>query len=89
LASNATKFSRKGEDIFFVLNEKVRNGKYFIFIEVIDNGIGLSQQDQEKLFQPFFQTTNIKSKRMNPNGNGLGLSICKDIALSMKGDIDC
>ena len=80
LISNAAKFSKKGEEIFVVLREKKLLGKSNICIEVIDHGLGLSEQDQSNLFKPFFQTANSNNRQMNPSGNGLGLSICKNIA---------
>ena len=46
LISNAVKFSKKGEEIFVVLREKNLLSKSNICIEVIDHGLGLSEQDQ-------------------------------------------
>ena len=80
LISNAAKFSKKGEEIFVVLREKMLMDKSNICIEVIDSGLGLSELDQSKLFKPFFQTADTNNRQMNPSGNGLGLSICKNIA---------
>jgi len=47
-------------------------------IEVADQGCGIIEEDQRKLFAPF--TMLSASKRLNPNGAGMGLSICKQIA---------
>ncbi len=54
---------------------------------MVDEGIGIHPEEQPKIFSPFFSTANQGSRKMNPNGNGLGLSICKNIAKALKGDI--
>ena len=46
-------------------------------IEVADRGIGISVEDQEKLFTPFFRSDNPETREVS--GTGLGLVICKQI----------
>ena len=41
------------------------------------------------MFTPFFRSKDEKSREKNPNGNGLGLSICHKIARSLNGDLTC
>jgi len=41
------------------------------------------------LFTPFFRSKDDRSREKNPNGNGLGLSICYKIAKSLNGDLTC
>jgi len=41
------------------------------------------------LFTPFFRSKEEQSREKNPNGNGLGLSICYKIAKSLNGDLTC
>jgi signal transduction histidine kinase len=48
-------------------------------IEIADHGRGIPEEQIAKLFVPFFTT--------KENGNGLGLPICKKIAILHKGDI--
>ena len=48
-------------------------------VSVNDEGIGMSEYDQNRVFQNFFKTRNTESKSMNPYGNGIGLSLCKKI----------
>ncbi|MDO6564277.1 ATP-binding protein [Amphritea sp. 1_MG-2023] len=52
-----------------------------VSIEVADNGVGISEQDQAQLFEPFFTTKPIGE------GLGLGLSIIRSIIRDLQGDI--
>ena len=63
--------------------------KKVISIEVADEGIGISKEDLPNLLTPFFRSSNEQSREKNPNGNGLGLSICHNIAKSLQGDLIC
>jgi signal transduction histidine kinase len=63
--------------------------KKVISIEVADEGIGIPTEDLANLLTPFFRSKNDKSREKNPNGNGLGLSICHNIAKSLEGDLTC
>jgi hypothetical protein len=55
-------------------------------ISVYDNGPGFSSEDEEKLFQPFTKLND--AQQLNPSGNGLGLSICKQICNNLGGNIE-
>ncbi len=48
-----------------------------IYVSISDNGIGISQQDMQKIFKDFFRAANIKQKGYE--GSGMGLSIVKQI----------
>lgn len=64
----------------------IKNGKQDqLQITVGDNGETISPEDQKKLFKPFTKLND--SKNLNPSGNGLGLSICKNICKCLGGDI--
>jgi signal transduction histidine kinase len=69
LVSNAIKFSKEGEKIFL----KACISKEKILITVQDNGIGISENDQQHLFSSFFRAGNA----INIQGTGLGLHIVK------------
>jgi signal transduction histidine kinase len=71
LISNAIKFSPNGAMVTI-------EGKYIdksIQIAVIDTGIGISKEDQDKLFHPFVQIDSSASRQFE--GTGLGLSLVK------------
>lgn len=61
--------------------ETEMKGKEEIIISVIDNGIGIKEDLQEKVFSPFFTTKPVGK------GTGLGLSVCYGIIKSMGGDM--
>lgn len=55
----------------------------YIQIQVSDNGIGIAQEELDKVFEPFYRGQNVHQTR----GHGLGLSICKKIVQLHKGHI--
>jgi len=81
LISNAIKFTNKGT-VKLIIN--TRNNDFIHFI-IIDTGIGISLEHQNKLFHSFTQADNSTTRRFG--GTGLGLSICKHLVNLMKGDI--
>jgi signal transduction histidine kinase len=62
-------------------NESIK----LIKITVWDNGLGISKENQKKLFKLFGKVDN--DQNMNKKGIGLGLYICKMIANQFEGDI--
>ena len=62
-----------------MISINLKTDKNYIFIEIIDNGIGISKEKIGKIFEPYFTT---KSK-----GTGLGLSIVKKIIEDHNGKI--
>jgi two-component system, OmpR family, aerobic respiration control sensor histidine kinase ArcB len=85
LISNAIKFSNNGKVIVNVINEAVKGNIAQIRFEVIDSGIGISQNDQDKIFDKFTQLDEGYAK--STKGTGLGLSICKDLIALLNGEI--
>jgi signal transduction histidine kinase len=78
LISNAIHYSREGGKIF--LNIHQDNG--FAKIEVVDEGLGIAPEDQERIFEKF-----QKGKDLTGQGAGLGLTICKKIVEAHGGRI--
>lgn len=81
LASNAIKFTPEGKKV--LLSAKKKDNK--IEISVIDNGVGISQEDKEKLFRLDVQHTTRGTS--NEKGTGLGLILCKDFVEKNLGEI--
>lgn len=95
LISNALKFSRKGiapiiqisvfkasaEEIGFL---KPNSHTPYVKIKVADNGVGFKQEQQDKIFH-IFQRLHRKSEY---DGTGIGLAMCKKIALNHHGDLN-
>ena len=60
--------------------------KYIKFeIDIIDNGVGIKQENLDKLFMNFGMLD--EHSKMNSQGTGLGLSICKSIVEQMGGSV--
>jgi PAS domain S-box-containing protein len=81
LLSNAVKFSRNGE-----VNVKVEAMGEHAFVRVRDQGIGISPDDQERIFDSFWQAE--QSTVREDGGMGLGLAICRRLAHLLGGDIE-
>ncbi|MBI1782231.1 MAG: PAS domain S-box protein [Sphingobacteriales bacterium] len=81
LLSNAIKFSR---DNATIIVDTKRKGQ-LLEISVTDNGIGISREDQQHLFERFFRGANAA----NIQGTGLGLHIVKKYAELMNGTVEC
>ncbi|MGF1491223.1 MAG: hybrid sensor histidine kinase/response regulator [Microcoleaceae cyanobacterium] len=77
LIGNALKFTDTG-----YIELKVSQASQQVKIEVIDTGIGISSEDQVKIFERFQQGKHFRS------GSGLGLYLCYQIAYSHHGTID-
>ena len=86
LVSNAVKFTAQGMvsvEIFPV--EVVDMGPATIQFSIRDTGIGISEEDRAKIFQPFVQADSSITRRFG--GTGLGLCICQRLAEMMGGTI--
>jgi len=86
LVSNALKFTSKGSiEIKAVLVNR-SGGEDRVRFSVTDSGIGISTEDQARLFQPFVQAAGESGPRAG--GTGLGLTICRRLAELMGGSIE-
>jgi CheY-like chemotaxis protein/two-component sensor histidine kinase len=84
LLSNAAKFTEGGRIILTVLRERRADGDWLVF-KVSDNGIGISLEQQERLFNAFTQAD--ASTTRNYGGTGLGLSITRSFCQLIGGVI--
>src|SRR5215212_2886582 len=83
LLSNACKFTKEGEVALRV--RKVADGHDWIELGVADTGIGMTAEQQAKLFQEFTQADSLTARRYG--GTGLGLALSRKLARLMGGDV--
>jgi signal transduction histidine kinase len=83
LLSNACKFTKAGE--VKLAARKVSNGSNFVEFAVSDTGIGMTAEQQAKLFEEFTQADATTAQRFG--GTGLGLAITRKLARMMGGDV--
>lgn len=85
LIGNAVKFTDLGHIILHVILDETQGEQFKIRFEIIDSGIGISEEVCKKLFRSFTQADNSITRRYG--GTGLGLAISKQLAELMGGDI--
>jgi two-component system sensor histidine kinase BarA len=85
LISNAIKFTPQGSITVRVLIEDENINQADIKFEITDTGIGLSNEQQNKLFRAFSQADSSTTRQFG--GTGLGLVISQHLVKAMKGDI--
>src|SRR2546430_16738725 len=83
LLSNACKFTKHGEVKLGV--KRVVDGRNWIEIAVTDTGIGMTPEQQVKLFEEFTQADSTTARQYG--GTGLGLAITRKLARMMGGDV--
>lgn len=88
LLSNAVKYTMTGGTILLRTDEKMLDdGNAEFTMEVKDNGVGMSEEFQRKIFTPFTQDYMNPGRPKTVSGTGLGLSIVKRIVDLMNGTI--
>ncbi len=85
LISNAIKFTKKGEIACNVKLVNRLNGLLTLRFSVTDCGIGMTPEQQKRLFQPFSQGDSSTTREYG--GTGLGLAICRQLVQLMGGEI--
>jgi GAF domain-containing protein len=83
LLSNACKFTKEGE--VKLRASRVSNGRRWVELSVSDTGIGMTPEQQAKLFEEFSQAEATTAQRFG--GTGLGLAITRKLARMMGGDV--
>ncbi len=84
LVTNAIKFTEQGCIVVRVMLEKEMEDKVIICVSITDSGLGLTEEQQKMLFQPFTQADSTPTRKYG--GTGLGLSIAKNLSQKMGGD---
>ena len=87
LLSNAIKFTEHGEVTLETMLLDRENERVKLRLSIRDTGIGISDEQLNKLFYPFTQADGSTTRRFG--GTGLGLAISKQLAELMGGDISC
>lgn len=85
IIDNGIKFTEQGEVVVEVEEKGVQDGEIILDIKVVDSGIGISDEQMEKLFKPFKQADESTTRKYG--GSGLGLVISKQLAEMMGGSI--
>ena len=80
LLENAIRYSDSGGQVDITLRENDN-----VVIEVADNGIGISEEDQKRIFERFYRVDPARSR--STGGTGLGLSIVKHVVSDLNGSI--
>lgn len=83
LIGNGIKYSNPGGTVEIVVEDGKSDSE--MDIEICDDGIGIPEKDQIKIFNEFFRASNVKHK--NYEGTGLGLSVVKQIVEQHGGKI--
>ncbi len=83
LLSNAIRYTPKGGHAEVTLTNNNGQGA---LIEVVDSGIGIPPEEQDRIFSKLYRASNAKA--MEVNGNGIGLYMCKALAESLGGSIE-
>jgi signal transduction histidine kinase len=83
LLSNACKFTKEGE--VKLRASRVGNSRDWVELSVTDTGIGMTAEQQAKLFEEFSQADRTTAQRFG--GTGLGLAITRKLARMMGGDV--
>jgi CheY-like chemotaxis protein/anti-sigma regulatory factor (Ser/Thr protein kinase) len=84
LLSNAAKFTQNGK-VTLTVDRIDRDGKDWVEIKVADTGVGISKEQQLKLFSNFQQANAAIAAKFG--GTGLGLSLSQNLCKLMKGEI--
>ncbi len=81
LLTNAVKYTEKGSVTLNAVLDEIKDGEAKICISVEDTGIGIREEDMDRLFEPFDRLDQRRNRAIK--GTGLGLSITRQLLLMM------
>lgn len=85
ILGNANKFTENGQITVTTSAKPIDENTILMTTEITDTGVGISQSDLEKIFEPYYQ--GIISDEVENLGAGLGLSLCKELVELYSGNI--
>ncbi|MDR2131720.1 MAG: response regulator [Clostridiales Family XIII bacterium] len=85
LLTNALKYTREGYFSLTVDGESVEDGRLILKFEVLDTGIGIKEEEMDKLFGDFTRLDLARNR--STEGTGLGLAITRSLCAAMGGEI--
>ena len=84
--NNAVKYTMEGSVTLKIRGEDISEGRVNLYIDIIDTGIGIKQEDLSNLFAKFKRLDMDKNRTIE--GSGLGLAITSNLLKLMNGSID-
>lgn len=85
LLDNALKYTDEGSVKIYVEEVKDSMEGDHLYIQIVDTGVGVSDEEASRIFEPFVQGQGAMERVYE--GTGLGLAICKQLVVSMGGEI--
>ncbi len=84
--NNAIKYTHKNGHVVYTITNINKNGEKYVIHEVKDNGVGISKDFINNVFNPFTRERNSLSD--TEGGTGLGLAICSNLVKQLNGEIN-
>ncbi|WP_152224417.1 ATP-binding protein [Pseudomonas sp. SCB32] len=85
LLSNALRFTDRGAVVLRLQARGQGQGMVGVQIDVVDTGVGIPEEDQAGLFDPFTRT--LESHQVRKGGSGLGLALSRSLVEAMGGEL--
>lgn len=82
---NALKFTSQGEIKVALSSSPITDNQHLLLVDVKDTGVGISEEQEARLFKPFSQADNSTTRAYG--GTGLGLILSRQLARAMGGDL--